>query len=82
MNSTQHLEATLVDQPGRHANVDQGSNGRLAHPSLVQLLIVFPARGAGALGSELGTLTPLLVLLLNAVWGLVASWWAASVRGS
>ena len=51
-------------------------------PSLAQLLIVFPARGAGAFGSELGTLTPLLVLVLNGVWGLVASWWAASVRGS
>lgn len=48
-------------------------------PSLVQLLLVFPARGAGALGLELGTLTPLLVMVLNAVWGLVASWWVARV---
>lgn len=51
-------------------------------PSLVQLLVVFPSRGAGALGLALGTLTPLLVLVFNAVWGLVASWWVASVRGS
>ena len=51
-------------------------------PTLVQLLIVFPARGAGALGLGLGMATPLLVLVLNGVWGLVASWWVASVRSS
>ena len=48
-------------------------------PSLVQLLVVFPARSAGMLGLGLGALTPLLVLTTNAVWGLVASWWVARV---
>jgi hypothetical protein len=51
-------------------------------PTLVQLLVVFPARGAGILGLGLGVATPLLVLVLNGVWGLVASWWVANVRGS
>jgi hypothetical protein len=51
-------------------------------PTLVQLLVVFPARGAGVLGLGLGVVTPLFVLILNGVWGLVASWWVASVRGS
>lgn len=49
-------------------------------PSLVQLLVVFPARGAGAFGLGLGMATPLVVLAVNAVWGVVASWWASSVR--
>ena len=51
-------------------------------PTLVQLLVVFPARGAGVLGLVLGVATPLLVLVLNGAWGLVASWWVANVRGS
>jgi hypothetical protein len=45
-------------------------------PTLVQLFIVFPLvlhKGVG--GLELGYLTPLLVLLFNAVWGLVAALW-------
>jgi len=44
-------------------------------PSFVQLFIVFPARGKGAMGLELGALTPLLVLFLNAVWGVTAAFW-------
>ena len=44
-------------------------------PSAVQLLVVFPAKGApGLLGLGLGAATPLLVLVFNAVWGLVAAW--------
>jgi len=43
-------------------------------PSLVQLLIVFPAKdGKGLLGLSLGLLTPLFVLLFNAVWGVSTS---------
>ena len=39
-------------------------------------LVVFPMKlGVGVLGQDLGTLTPLLVLTFNAVWGLVAAWW-------
>jgi len=49
-------------------------------PSLVQLFVVFPLKAKkGVLGLELGILTPVLVLVFNAVWGVVASWW---VRGT
>jgi hypothetical protein len=45
-------------------------------PSLVQLLVIFPYRAhAGLLGLRHGTLTPLVVLAANAVWGLAASAW-------
>ena len=45
-------------------------------PTLVQLLIVFPAKtAAGPLGLGLGALTPLFVLIFNAVWGITASYW-------
>jgi hypothetical protein len=50
-------------------------------PSLVQLLVVFPLKaGKGALGLDLGMLTPLLVLVFNAVWGLAAAAWLGSIR--
>ena len=45
-------------------------------PTIVQCLVVFPMKlGVGVLGQDLGTLTPLLVLVFNGVWGLVAAWW-------
>ena len=44
-------------------------------PSLVQLFVIFPRAGADALGTELGALTPLVVLAANAIWGLAASAW-------
>jgi hypothetical protein len=51
-------------------------------PSLVQLLVIFPLRAhKGVLGLELGLLTPVVVLLCNALWGLVASWWIRGTRG-
>ena len=51
-------------------------------PSLVQLFVVFPVKaGKGALGLELGVLTPVFVLLFNAVWGVTASWWLHRARG-
>lgn len=50
-------------------------------PSLVQLLVVFPLKAErGVLGLDLGLATPLLVLLFNAVWGVVASWWVHGTR--
>ena len=40
-------------------------------PTAVQLLLVFPIKdGKGLLGLSLGILTPLFVLLFNAVWGV------------
>jgi hypothetical protein len=45
-------------------------------PTLGQLLVVFPVQaGTGMLGLELGALTPVLVVLFNAVWGWVAAFW-------
>lgn len=45
-------------------------------PTLVQLFVIFPYRtDAGALGTRLGALTPLVVIAANAVWGIVASAW-------
>jgi len=42
-------------------------------PSLFQLLVFFPAQpGAGMMGQGLGTLTPLVVVFLNLVWGFFA----------
>jgi len=50
-------------------------------PSLAQLLIVFPVKtDQGLLGLGLGAATPLVVLLVNSVWGLVAAWWFAMVE--
>jgi len=43
-------------------------------PTIVQLFFVFPYQaGKGVMGLKLGMLTPLLVVLLNAVWGMVTS---------
>jgi hypothetical protein len=45
-------------------------------PTLVQLFVVFPlVKDKGICGLELGALTPLMVFVFNAVWGLVAAWW-------
>ena len=40
-------------------------------PTLAQLLWVFPVMaGQGYLGLKLGLLTPLVVVVLNAIWGI------------
>lgn len=45
-------------------------------PTLVQLFVVFPVKAQkGLMGLDLGSLTPLLVILFNAVWGLGAAYW-------
>ena len=45
-------------------------------PSLVQLFVVFPLQAhAGALGLQLGVLTPLFVLFYNVVWAIPAALW-------
>jgi hypothetical protein len=45
-------------------------------PTLVQLFVVFPFKAhQGILGLEKGTLTPLLVIIFNAVWGITAALW-------
>lgn len=45
-------------------------------PTLVMLLVVFPHQlHKGYLGLDLGLLTPLLVVVFNAVWGLGTVGW-------
>jgi hypothetical protein len=45
-------------------------------PTVIQLFVVFPVKAQkGLMGMDLGSLTPLFVLLFNAVWGLGAAYW-------
>jgi hypothetical protein len=45
-------------------------------PTLVQLFIVFPVKAnKGAMGLDLGTLTPVFVIIFNAIWGVAAAFW-------
>jgi hypothetical protein len=45
-------------------------------PTLVQLFIVFPMKAnKGAMGLDLGTLTPVFVIIFNAIWGVAAAVW-------
>ena len=45
-------------------------------PTLMQLFLVFPVMAhKGVLGLQLGSLTPLLVVFYNAIWGYGAGWW-------
>ncbi len=45
-------------------------------PTLVQIFIVFPMKAnKGLMGLDLGSLTPLAVIVFNAVWGLTAAIW-------
>ena len=45
-------------------------------PTLVQLFIVFPLKAhKGVMGLDLGALTPVFVILFNAIWGLTAALW-------
>lgn len=46
-------------------------------PTAVQLLVIFPQANKGIGGTELGIYTPILVLLVNGIWGLTA---ALSIR--
>jgi hypothetical protein len=45
-------------------------------PTFVQLFVVFPQKAhKGVMGLDLGTLTPLLVIIFNAIWGLTVAIW-------
>jgi len=44
-------------------------------PTAMMLFRVFPSMGKGLMGVEFGVMTPVLVLLLNFIWGIVASYW-------
>ncbi len=50
-------------------------------PTLVQLFYVFPQMAHKGLGGvELGLLTPLVVVVVNAVWGWAAVAWLRAAR--
>jgi len=44
-------------------------------PTFVMLFIIFPKMGKGVYGLSLGTLTPVLVVLFNFMWGVAAAFW-------
>ncbi|MHC4791247.1 MAG: hypothetical protein ACYS8Y_07400 [Planctomycetota bacterium] len=45
-------------------------------PTIVQLFIVFPLKAnKGTMGLDLGTLTPVFVIIFNAIWGVTAAIW-------
>ncbi len=43
-------------------------------PVIVALVVLFPQGGAGMLGLNLGTLTPLYIFIVNIPWGLVTAY--------
>ena len=50
--------------------------------SLFQLCVVFPYKaGKGMMGLDLGTITPLFLLIFNAFWGVAAALWMKMARG-
>ncbi len=45
-------------------------------PTLVQLFVIFPLKmDKGMMGLTLGNFTPLVVFVVNAVWGVTAGFW-------
>ena len=44
-------------------------------PAAAQLFVFFPRAGKGLLGLDHGLLTPVVVLVFDAIWGLAASGW-------
>lgn len=50
-------------------------------PSAVQLFVIFPLEAhKGLLGLDLGVMTPILVLFVNAVWGMSTVFWLRFVE--
>lgn len=48
-------------------------------PSAMMLFLVLPSMGKGLLGLGFGSMTPVVVVGLNLIYGLVASYWHQSV---
>ncbi|MCL7488475.1 MAG: hypothetical protein M8357_09930 [Desulfobulbaceae bacterium] len=44
-------------------------------PSSMMLFMVFPDMGKGILGLGFGTMTPVVVIALNFVYGIIAAFW-------
>jgi len=47
-------------------------------PSAMMLFITFPQMGKGFLGSGFGILTPVVVIGLNFIYGIIAAYWYKS----
>ena len=59
----------------KHSPFKRGVIYSLA-PTAMQLFVVFPHKAyKGYLCLELGGMTPVLVIVLNAVWGVAAAYW-------
>lgn len=46
-------------------------------PSAMMLLVVLPSMGQGMFGLGFGALMPAVVIVLNFIYGIFASWWYA-----
>jgi hypothetical protein len=44
-------------------------------PSALMLFVVLPSMGKGLMGLGFGMLTPLVVVVLNFIWGIVGAYW-------
>ena len=44
-------------------------------PSIVTFLYFAPQAGLGYFGINAGYLMPINILVLNAIWGIIAAWW-------
>jgi len=51
-------------------------------PSAVMLFVVLPSMGKGTLGLGFGVLTPVVVIGLNFIYGIFASFWYAKTTGA
>jgi len=52
-------------------------------PTFVQLFVLFPLNAhKGMMGLDLGTLTPVFVIIYNAIWGLTAALWLRWIEKS
>ena len=49
-------------------------------PVIVALVVFFPLGGAGMLGFNLGTLTPLYIFIVNIPWGLVTAYFGRALK--
>lgn len=50
-------------------------------PSAMMLFVVLPSMGKGRLGLDFGTLMPVVVIVLNFIYGISASFWFKKTAG-
>jgi len=49
-------------------------------PSAMMLLVVLPSMGKGLFGLGFGWMMPVVVVVLNFIYGIFASWWYSRVK--